>query len=155
MMSSPTCSSSTQDASGRSGRTRSFFTSAAAVSAVDRHATAYPHRDAVHNLNINAVWLPNETIGHEETNWARDFHLAVKPRQQGAYLNFLDRDDHDQLPVAYDDATYNRLVALKDRYDPDNVFASNHNIRPSTMNTVPARPPARVRAPEVGGRILR
>lgn len=111
-----------------------------AVSAVEADATAYARRDAVHSLNINAVWLPHEPIGDDETAWARDFHRAVEPQRQGAYLNFLDRDDHNEVPLAFGDATYTRLVALKDRYDPDNVFASNHNIRPSTA-TAPRTAP--------------
>ncbi|MDP8978308.1 MAG: BBE domain-containing protein [Actinomycetota bacterium] len=103
-----------------------------AVSAVEADATAYSRRDAVHSLNINAVWLPHEPIGEDEAAWARDFHRAVEPHRQGAYVNFLDRDDRDQLPEVFGDATYTRLVALKDRYDAGNVFSSNHNIRPST-----------------------
>lgn len=103
-----------------------------AVGAVPAGTTAYSQRDAVHSLNINAVWLPNEAVGDDETTWARNFHLAVAPHQQGAYLNFLDRDDHDQLGTVYDHATHARLAALKDRYDANNVFASKH-IRPSTV----------------------
>ena len=117
-----------------------LFQLGGAVSAVEADATAYSQRDAVHSLNINAVWLPHEAIGDHETTWARDLHQAVAPHQRGAYLNFLDRDDHDQLPAVFDDATYAKLVALKDRYDADNVFASNHNIRPSTVPASGTRP---------------
>lgn len=99
-----------------------------AVAEIDENATAYTHRNAVHALNINAVWLPHETVGDDETTWARDFFAAVRPHQTGAYVNFLDRDDHDQVRAAFGDATYRRLMTLKDRYDPDNVFQPSHDI---------------------------
>jgi FAD/FMN-containing dehydrogenase len=92
-----------------------------AIAEVDQDATAYAHRHAAHTLNINAVWLPHQP-GEHEVAWSQAFFSAVQPHQVGAYVNFLDRD-----------ATYRRLVALKDRHDPDNVFRLNHNIPPSTL----------------------
>jgi FAD/FMN-containing dehydrogenase len=55
----------------------------------------------------------------------------VQPHQTGAYLNFLDRDDHEHVRRAFSDGTHRRLVGLKNRYDPDNVFRHNHNISPT------------------------
>lgn len=101
-----------------------------AVAAVDEDATAYAHRNTVHNLNINAVRLPDAGNGPDEVAWARDFSTAVRPFETGAYVNFLDHDDRDRIPAAYG-GHYDRLVALKDRYDPDNVFRGDHNIRPT------------------------
>lgn len=103
-----------------------------AITDMPADATAYPHRDAAHALNINAVWLPGDSDADDQTMWAQDFHTAVQPYQTGAYLNFLDRDDHDRVGAAFDEATYQRLVAVKDRYDPDNTFRHNHNIRPTS-----------------------
>jgi FAD/FMN-containing dehydrogenase/DNA-binding HxlR family transcriptional regulator len=103
-----------------------------AIGDVDEDATAYAHRHAAHTLNINAVWLPNQP-GEDEIAWSREFFSAVQPHQVGAYVNFLDGDDADRVPAAYGEATYRRLVALKDRHDPDNVFCLNHNIQPSTI----------------------
>jgi hypothetical protein len=105
-----------------------------AIADVDQDATAYAHRHAAHNLNINAVWLPNQS-GEHEIAWAQGFFAAIQPHQVGAYINFLDRDDADRVPAAYGDATYRRLVALKDRLDPDNLFRLNHNVPPSTIGT--------------------
>lgn len=101
-----------------------------AVAEVSDDATAYAHRNTGHNLNINAVWLPDANNGPEEVAWARDFSTAMGPYSTGAYVNFLDHDDRDRIPAAYG-GHYGRLVALKDHYDPDNVFRGNHNIQPT------------------------
>jgi Berberine and berberine like len=61
----------------------------------------------------------------------------------GAYVNFLDSDDAGRVPAAYGEATYRRLVALKDHHAPDNVFRLNHNIPPSAIGRgVEVRKPA-------------
>ncbi|HUG83530.1 MAG TPA: FAD-binding protein, partial [Euzebya sp.] len=89
-----------------------------AVSDVAEDATAFPHRRVAHSLNINAVWLPDDADGDDQIAWTRAFHDAVQPHQNGAYLNFLDHDDHDQVRAALGDPAYQRLAVLKDRYDP-------------------------------------
>lgn len=113
---------------------RSFavvFQLGGAVADVDEDATAYSHRDAAHNININAAWLPGERVADEEIAWAQAFFAALEPYQSGAYVNFLDRDDQDRVKIAYGAAKYRLLVDVKNRYDPDNIFRLNHNIRPS------------------------
>lgn len=72
-----------------------------AVSEVAEGATAYAHRHATHNLNVNAVWVPGQAGGEDEVAWARRFYAAVGPRSMGAYVNFLDHDDHDRVRSAY------------------------------------------------------
>jgi FAD/FMN-containing dehydrogenase/DNA-binding HxlR family transcriptional regulator len=113
---------------------RSFsvvFQLGGAVADADEDATAYSHRAAAHNININAAWLPGEPVAEEEIAWAQSFFAALEPYQTGAYVNFLDRDDEDRVRIAYGADKYRRLVELKNRYDPANVFRLNHNIRPS------------------------
>ncbi|MGH2700914.1 MAG: FAD-binding protein [Actinomycetota bacterium] len=102
-----------------------------AVSDIEPAATAYAHRDAAHNVNINAVWQPHEPVAEHETSWARAYFGALERHQDGAYVNFLDRDDHDRVRAAYGDHTYGRLAEIKAKYDPDNVFRFNHNIEPA------------------------
>jgi hypothetical protein len=60
-----------------------MFHPGGAVSRVDEEATAYCHRDAVHNININVVWAPDEPIAPRETEWARGFFDALAPYQTG------------------------------------------------------------------------
>ncbi|MFW6034250.1 MAG: FAD-binding protein [bacterium] len=113
------------DHAGRARSPRSYailFHLGGAVADVDAGATAYTRRDVTHELNINAVWLPHETIGAAETAWARNFAAAAAPADAGAYLNFLDRDDHDRVAAAFHPTAYNRLTDLQRHYDPNQLL---------------------------------
>jgi hypothetical protein len=110
-----------------------MFHMGGAVARVTRGATAYPGRDAAHNIIIDAVWLPNQddTIGTSETAWARAFLKALEPHHAGVYVNFLDSDDDtSRVREAYGDDTYQRLAKIKAKYDPENMFHNNKNIQP-------------------------
>jgi DNA-binding HxlR family transcriptional regulator len=107
-----------------------IFQLGGAVADIDEGATAYSHRHAAHNINVNGVWLPHQPIGPQETEWTRAFFAALEPHQTGVYVNFLDRDDQDRVRAAYGEETHRRLTEIKGRHDPDNVFRLNHNIRP-------------------------
>jgi len=62
--------------------------------------------------------------------WAREFLNASKPyASAGAYVNFMTEEEGDRIATAYG-ANYNCLVAIKRRYDPENVFHLNQNIKP-------------------------
>jgi len=93
-------------------------------------ATAYPGRDAEFVMNVHARWsdaAKDDTC----TEWARELFDAMAPHAMGtAYLNFMPADEEGRLPAALG-ASYERLVALKDRYDPKNLFRLNQNIAPS------------------------
>lgn len=101
-----------------------------AVADIDEDATAYSHRNATHSAAIVGAWLPHEPGAERETAWVRDVFAALHSHETGVYVNFLDRDDQARVRSAYGDK-YRRLVALKDRYDPGNVFRLNLNIAPS------------------------
>ncbi len=103
-----------------------------AISRVESQETAYIHRAAPFLLNINAMWTdPHESERH--IGWARDFWTAMQPFSAGGvYVNFLSNEGEDRVRAAYDPLTYERLVALKNRYDPTNFFRLNQNIKPTT-----------------------
>jgi len=104
-----------------------------AVARVPRDATAYAGRDVAHTMSIDGVWLPEESGEHAaaETAWARGFLEALRPHHAGVYVNFLDADDGTgRVREAYGDRTYRRLAEVKAKYDPDNAFHHNKNIRP-------------------------
>ncbi|MFG2874915.1 BBE domain-containing protein [Streptomyces sp. NPDC048337] len=122
----------------RAGSPRSYsavFHMGGAVARVPRGATAFAGRDAAFNIVIDGVWLPGEAgeRAAAETAWTRQFLRALGPhRGDGVYVNFLDRDDDTaRVREAYGDDTYRRLAEIKAKYDPDNAFHHNKNIRPA------------------------
>ncbi|MDP8927388.1 MAG: FAD-binding protein [Actinomycetota bacterium] len=131
-----------ESASGRSYT--SIYHLSGAVADVDEDATAYSHRGAAHSAVIVGAWLPHETVGERETGWVRGFFAALQPHQTGVYVNFLDRDDQARVPSAFGEEKYRRLAALKDRYDPDNVFRPNLNVAPSHASSSSVKEPASV-----------
>src|SRR5579859_1351232 len=102
-----------------------------AISRLPSGESAYIHRQSPFLLNINAMWLdPKDT--DEQIGWARDFWSAMQPFSTGGvYVNFLSNEGEDRVRAAYDADTYDRLVALKNKYDPANLFRLNQNIKPS------------------------
>jgi FAD/FMN-containing dehydrogenase len=99
------------------------------VTAVPEDATAFSHRNATHLFHPISVWSdPNEDQRLTADN--RAFADAMRPHSTGAsYLNFT--PEADRVRTAYGAQKYERLVALKDKYDPDNLFRLNQNITPS------------------------
>jgi FAD/FMN-containing dehydrogenase len=101
-----------------------------AVARVPAAATAFGDRSAPFLLNVIASTFTAD--GYDETvAWAQALHRAMTPSLTGAsYINFLSAEGDDRVRAAYG-ANYDRLVALKDEYDPTNLFRLNQNIRPS------------------------
>lgn len=93
--------------------------------------TAVSHRGARHSVLIDALYSdPGETDLHRR--WARDFWQALRPFSAGGgYVNYLADGDRETVLAAYGRDKYERLVGVKDRFDPGNCFAINQNIRPS------------------------
>jgi len=103
-----------------------------AVARGPANGSAFPYRDAPYVVNVIAKW-PGGGPGPEHADWARDLVSSLEPFGTGAaYVNFMgDPEDVDRLRTAYGADTYDRLVAAKDRWDPENVFHLNQNVRPS------------------------
>jgi FAD/FMN-containing dehydrogenase len=102
-----------------------------AMGRVPLEQTAFAHRSAPFDLIVIAGgYRPEEA--EKNIQWARATSDAMRPFMSGAaYVNYLGADaTPDAIRSAYGPA-YDRLVALKDRYDPANVFRLNQNIRPS------------------------
>jgi FAD/FMN-containing dehydrogenase len=102
-----------------------------AVCRVGVSDTAVPHREPGYNLGIFAEWT-DPAATEENMNWTRETYAAIEPyRAALRYVNYLDADDvGDAVRAAYG-PNYERLVELKRRLDPDNVFHLNHNIDPA------------------------
>jgi hypothetical protein len=93
-------------------------------------ATAYPHRDPAHHLLVEARW-DDARCDTEHIDWVRDFHDALTPYTTGdVERNFLTEDEsNDRLQSAYGE-NRDRLVEVKTKWDPDNLFRMNQNIEP-------------------------
>lgn len=100
-----------------------------AVSRVPSDATAYAHRSSAHELHVFPGWLD---AAHDAANiaWANQVHDAMRPfGNERVYVNLLGDMESERVPEAYAD-NYQRLVELKAKWDPDNLFQGNHNIPP-------------------------
>jgi len=104
-----------------------------AVRNVSALETAYPHRDAPFALNIHARW-EDEADSEACMAWARGLFDATRGASTGGvYVNFLSDEGEDRVRAAYPGGAFERLAQLKSRYDPDNFFSLNQNIRPSVL----------------------
>jgi FAD binding domain/Berberine and berberine like len=101
-----------------------------AVARVGEHDTAFNGRGAGHTFNITASTETAEGFD-EEREWSRDFWSALEPHHTSVYVNFLMDEGQERVRAAYGAEKYNRLKALKRRYDPDNFFRLNQNIPPT------------------------
>lgn len=103
---------------------------AGAPSRIPANDTAFAHRTTPFVLNIHTRW--RETSDDERClQWAKEFHRATEPFAQGVYVNFLSDEGEARVKDAYTDEVWQKLVQLKDKYDPGNLFSLNQNIKPS------------------------
>ena len=101
------------------------------ASRVPEDATAYSQRDALWACNVHGRW---ETADEDNKviSWARDFWNASAPYSTGGvYVNFMTEDEKSRVTSAYKPEIWNRLVELKRKYDPTNLFSMNQNIDPT------------------------
>ena len=101
-----------------------------AVSRVDPGATAVGEREVGFDVNIAAAWPPGDPDPGRHRAWVGRAWEALAPHSCGVYVNFLSDEGAAGVRAAYGQRLA-RLVALKDRYDPDNVFRMNANVPPS------------------------
>ncbi|MFQ5709293.1 MAG: FAD-binding oxidoreductase [bacterium] len=101
-----------------------------AASRVPENATAYAFRKTPFVLNIHTRWQ-NVSDDEKCLAWARDFHSSTEQFADGVYVNFLSEEGEDRVKDAYSKEAWNRLVQIKNKYDPRNLFQMNQNIKPS------------------------
>lgn len=99
-----------------------------ATNRISADATAYPHRDVEFIMNVHTRW---DTADQDDVcvSWAREFYTATESfATGGVYVNFISEGD-DRVRSAYGN-NYDRLSHVKAKYDPDNFFRLNQNVRP-------------------------
>jgi FAD/FMN-containing dehydrogenase len=107
-----------------------IFQLGGAVGRRDPEGSAFEDRQAAHAVNIDAVWSEPDRASACMA-WTRELWEAVRPFSTGrVYVNFLGDEGQERVRAAYGEAKYERLRALKRKYDPTNFFRLNQNIRP-------------------------
>ena len=100
-----------------------------AVARVGESETAFNGRDAAFSFNINGNSETKEGF-EAEREWARSYWSALEPYHTSVYVNFLMEEGQERIRAAYGDEKYDRLKAVKRKYDPDNVLRLNQNVPP-------------------------
>ena len=91
--------------------------------------TAFAYRDANFATVIAGMW-PDPAANNANIKWVRDYYAATAPlSEEGGYINFMAEDDQSRIKANYK-GNYDRLVDVKRKYDPDNLFHLNQNIKP-------------------------
>ncbi|MGA7672855.1 MAG: FAD-binding oxidoreductase [Nitrolancea sp.] len=101
-----------------------------AVNRVGSSDTAFAHRDAKFVHIIGAAY-PDPTETPQHVAWVREYWSTLRPHASGAYVNFLMDEGEARIRGSYG-GNYERLAALKQRYDPSNLFRMNQNVTPNS-----------------------
>ena len=101
-----------------------------APSRVPEDATAYSHRKPPFVLNIHTRW-DSPAEDDQCLHWARNLFNETKQYANGVYVNFLSDEGKQRVRDAYPNDIWDRLIQLKNKYDPLNLFRMNQNIPPS------------------------
>jgi hypothetical protein len=101
-----------------------------AIARVPTDATAFPSRDVLANMLCSVAWRPG-TDPAEHIQWIRQYWARLEPFTYGFYVNDSDTDASAARIQANFRQNHERLVAVKNRYDPRNLFRLNTNIKPA------------------------
>jgi hypothetical protein len=101
-----------------------------AVARVPVDATAFAHRRSPMMVNVAAIYEdPDQAATHHR--WVTDFAAALHQGDTGAYVGFIGDEGEARVRDAYPEPTWQRLAAIKGRYDPTNLFRLNQNVPPA------------------------
>ena len=104
---------------------------------VGEDETALPYRDAALSIVIAGTWH-DPADDEQNIAWVRDYYDALRPyAEEGVYVNFMAAEEQDRVRTTYG-RKYDRLVEVKRRYDPDNLFRFNQNIDPALNGGKPS-----------------
>ncbi|MBA2718869.1 MAG: FAD-binding oxidoreductase [Chloroflexi bacterium] len=101
-----------------------------AMARVPVEATAFAHRSSRIMVNLAALVATTAELPAHEA-WVLSFAAALQQGDTGAYVNFVSDEGPERVHAAYPGGTWDRLVEVKNRYDPTNLFRRNHNIPPT------------------------
>jgi FAD/FMN-containing dehydrogenase len=119
------------EASDASMRVAQLRVLGGAMARVPPEVTAFAHRTRRIMVNVAAFYEGPEDRAKREA-WVSDFAAALRQDDAGAYVGFLGDEGEARIRAAYPGATWDRLRAIKGRYDPTNLFRLNQNIPPAS-----------------------
>jgi hypothetical protein len=105
-----------------------------AMARVPADATAFAHRVSRIMVNVAAISATVDEVPVHEA-WAAEFATTLRQADPGVYVNFLADEGEERIRAAYPGATWDRLAAIKQRYDPGNLFHLNQNIPPASKTS--------------------
>ena len=107
-----------------------------ALARVDDDATAFGQRQAPYNLHYLTMWPPDHAEDERNIAWTRELVATMKPWTTGhAYLNYIGDEGLIRVEAAFGAEKFARLQALKQVWDPTNVFRHNQNIPPAGVGS--------------------
>ena len=107
-----------------------------AMARVPADATAFAHRASRIMVNV-AAFYEGEADRPVREAWVDGLAADLRQTDEGAYVNFLSDEGPDRIRAAYPGKTWDRLVSVKARYDPENLFRRNQNVPPSVLGAAP------------------
>lgn len=100
-----------------------------ALAAVPVEATAFSDRDARYFTTVIAVWEDENEDATPHKDWIRSLYDQIKHEESGVYVNFLETESEERIRECYGE-NFARMVDLKRKYDPANMFRFNQNVKP-------------------------
>jgi FAD/FMN-containing dehydrogenase len=100
-----------------------------ALAAVPAEGTAFSDRDARYLTTVIAVWADENEDATPHRDWIRSLYDQIKHEASGVYVNFLETETYERIQECYGE-NFERMVELKRKYDPANMFRFNQNIKP-------------------------
>jgi FAD/FMN-containing dehydrogenase len=101
-----------------------------AMARIPNDATAFAHRDRQFLTSVASIFEDAaETADHKA--WVEPLAEMVANGQPGTYVGFLGDEGEDRIRAAYPGPTFDRLAQVKAKYDPDNLFRMNQNVKPT------------------------
>jgi FAD/FMN-containing dehydrogenase len=104
-----------------------------AMARVPGDATAFNHRQSRIMVNV-AAFYEGEADRQVRAAWVDQFAADLLQEDRGAYVNFVADEGEERIRAAYPGSTWDRLAAIKGRYDPSNLFRLNQNIKPAVAD---------------------
>jgi len=104
-----------------------------ALARIPQESTAFVHRERKYFVAILGVWMDPSENGDAHREWTNALWTKIAHLRDGVYVNFLEDEGDARVREAYPGAVYRRLADVKAKYDPDNVFHFNQNVRPATQ----------------------